>query len=48
MKKWEALGIKNLNDLKESEAAKKPQPLKQKSSYDINELEKIDTLDFIN
>ena len=48
LKKWEALGIKNLNDLKESEAAKKPQPLKQKSSYDINELEKIDTLDFIN
>lgn len=47
LKKWEARGIKNLDDLKASES--KPQPTgEKKSSYDINELEKIDTLDFID
>ena len=48
LKKWHAKDIKNLDDLKESESTKSSQPKKQKSSYDINELEKIDTLDFIN
>lgn len=48
LKKWHAQDIKNLDDLKESESTKSSQPKKQKSSYDINELEKIDTLDFIN
>ena len=48
LKKWESAGIKNLDDLKESESkSKKPAP-KKKSSYDIKELEKIDTLDFID
>lgn len=50
LKKWEAQGIKNLDDLKVSENPKaKPTPARKKSaSYDISELEKIDTLDFIN
>ncbi len=49
LKKWEAQGIKNLDDLKQSEAVPKKAPARsQKSSYDINELEKIDTLDFID
>ncbi len=48
LKKWEAQGIKNPEDLKASETAKsKPAP-KQNTSYDIDELEKIDTLDFID
>ena len=48
LKKWESAGIKNLDDLKESESkSNKPAP-KKKSSYDIKELEKIDTLDFID
>ena len=41
----------NLNDLKEFEAqqsTKKTLSKKRKTSYDINELKKIDTLDFIN
>lgn len=47
LKKWEAQDIKNLEELKQREnAPKKPEKTK-KSSYDINELEKIDTLDFI-
>ena len=48
LKKWEATGIKNPEDLKASEAKPKQPAPKKKSSYDINELEKIDTLDFIN
>ena len=48
LKKWEAQGIKNPEDLKESESAKpKPAP-KQNTSYNIDELEKIDRLDFID
>ena len=48
LKKWEAQGIRNLDDLKASESAKpKPAP-KANASYDINDLEKIDTLDFID
>ena len=48
LRKWEAQGIKNLDDLRAKEPAKnKPTPDK-KTSYDINELEKIDRLDFID
>lgn len=49
LKKWEAQGIKNPDELKQAEnAPQKSANRAQKSSYDINELEKIDTLDFIN
>ena len=49
LKKWEAMGLKNLEDLRASDSVKTPKPApKQNASYDINELEKIDTLDFIN
>lgn len=49
LKKWEAMGVKNLDDLHAAEASKaKPKAEQQNTSYDINELEKIDTLDFIN
>ena len=48
LKKWEAAGIKNLDDLKASETKQKQPVTKKKSSYDIYELEKIDTLDFID
>lgn len=48
LKKWEAAGIRNPEELRKYEAKdKKPAP-KRNSSYDINELEKIDTLDFID
>ncbi len=47
LKKWEAQGIKNLDDLKAAESTMKKPAKQQKSSYDIKELEKIDTLDFI-
>ena len=52
LKKWEALGIKNMDDLRATETSKckpKAKPTgKPNASYDINELEKIDTLDFID
>ena len=51
LKKWEAAGIKNAEDLKEYDERepKKTTPVPKKTaSYDINELEKIDTLDFID
>ena len=52
LKKWEALGIKNMDDLRATETSKgkpKAKPAgKPNASYDINELEKIDTLDFID
>ena len=48
LKKWEAQGIKNLQDLKEFESSKQTPGKKKNSSYDINELEKIDKLDFID
>ena len=45
----EAMGLKNLDDLRAAEASKaKPKTERQNTSYDIHELEKIDTLDFIN
>ena len=47
LKKWEAMDIKNLDDLKASEAGGKKTTGKRSQSYDIRELEKIDTLDFI-
>lgn len=48
LKKWEAQGIKNKEDLKQFESAKAAPVKKKNSSYDINELEKIDKLDFID
>ncbi len=48
LKKWQAMDIKNPEDLKRSEAAPKKPAGKQASSYNIEELEKIDTLDFID
>jgi hypothetical protein len=43
------MGLKNLDDLRAAEASKaKPKTERQNTSYDIHELEKIDTLDFIN
>ena len=52
LKKWEALGIKNMDDLRATETSKgkpKAKPAgKPNASYDINELEKIDTLDFMD
>ena len=48
LKKWDALGIKNMEDLKASELKPKQPAGRKKTSYDINELEKIDTLDFID
>lgn len=47
LKRWHASDICNLEELKQSEAdGKKPQN-KSGASYDINELNKINTLDFI-
>ncbi|MBQ1454089.1 MAG: DnaD domain protein [Ruminococcus sp.] len=48
LKKWDAQGIKNMEDLKASESKPKQPAGRKKTSYDINELEKIDTLDFID
>ena len=48
LKKWYAQGIKNPEELKASESAKQKTARTQQSSYDINELDKIDTLDFID
>ena len=48
LKKWDAQGIKNMEDLKVSESKPKQPAGRKKTSYDINELEKIDTLDFID
>ena len=51
LKRWHNEGIMNLNDLKEFEAQKtsKTAPAKKrKTSYNIEDLKKIDTLDFIN
>lgn len=50
LRKWEAQDIKNLEELQQRDNAspsQKPEKSKR-SSYDINELEKIDTLDFID
>ena len=48
LKKWDAQGIKNMEDLKASESKPMQSAGRKKTSYDINELEKIDTLDFID
>lgn len=48
LKRWHNAGIMSLNDLKEFDSQKKAPAKKRKTSYDINELKKIDTLDFIN
>ena len=51
LKRWHNDGIMNLNDLKELEAqktAKTTSTKKRKTSYNIDELKKIDTLDFVN
>ena len=51
LKRWHNEGIMNLNDLKEYEAQKtsKAAPAKKrKTSYNIEEIKKIDTLDFVN
>lgn len=44
LKRWNSNGIKNLNELAEFEKSPQKQ-IKRKSSYDIDELEKINTLD---
>ncbi len=47
LKRWHSTNIYNLEELKQAEAdGKKPQK-KQSASYDIDELNKINTLDFI-
>lgn len=49
LKRWQKTGIKNLKDLAESEKQKadKNTANKKNTSYDINELDKFETLDFI-
>lgn len=48
LKRWQANGIKNLADLKEFESKKDSSGSDDtESSYDISELDKFDTLDFI-
>lgn len=50
LKRWHNAGVMNLNDLAEldSDKKKKTTTKKRKTSYDIDEIKKIDTLDFIN
>ena len=50
LKRWHNAGVMNLNDLAEldSDKKKKSTTQKRKTSYDIDEIKKIDTLDFIN
>ena len=51
LKRWHNEGIMNLNDLKEFEAQKTSKTAsgkKRKTSYNIEDLKKIDTLDFVN
>ena len=48
LKRWNSAGIFNLEDLKQSEASDtKPKKNDSGASYDIDELDKINTLDFI-
>lgn len=48
LKRWKNAGIFNLEDLKQSEASEsKPKKTGSGASYDIDELDKINTLDFI-
>ncbi len=48
LKRWHNEGIMNMKDLAEFENQKKTPSKKRKTSYNIDELKKIDTLDFIN
>lgn len=45
LKKWNSLGVKNLDELKKLEASQSTKPATRKASYDIDELEKINILD---
>lgn len=45
LKKWNSLGIKNIDELKKLEANQSTKPTSHKASYDIDELEKINILD---
>lgn len=45
LKRWYSNNIRNKEDLKNFEKSSNKNTFKQKSSYDIDELEKIDTLD---
>ena len=47
LKRWNSEGIANLNDLAEFEAQKKAQRNKGKDVYYVEEIKKIDTLEFI-
>ena len=50
LKRWHNAGVMNLNDLAEldSDKKKKSGTQKRKTSYNIDEIKKIDTLDFID
>lgn len=49
LRRWNSSNIRNLDELKEFETSpQKSQQTTRKASYDISELEKINTLDFIN
>ena len=45
LKRWHKNGIRNLNDLRESEQSRTKKETPSKASYDIDELEQINTLD---
>ena len=45
MKKWFNGNVTNMDELKAFEKSDKKPVTKRKTSYDINELNKIDTLD---
>lgn len=48
LKRWHSMNICNLDELKQAETGKGSRPKKASASYDIDELDKINTLDFIN
>ncbi len=47
LKRWNASGIKSPTELREAESAAEKKTTEKQSSYNISELEQIDTLDFI-
>ena len=48
LKRWQREGIKSMNDLRDSESGKKSKESSSKSnSYDIDELEQINRLDYV-
>lgn len=47
LRRWHSSNVKNLNELKELESAKDKKPAESKTSYNIEELDKFETLDFI-